>query len=564
MMAESMGILAAIVIALLAQQPAVQASASINGVVVAPGTSQPIAKAVVELQGGGRDERLTVATGVNGRFEFLNLPAGSYRLTATRTGYLDTAFGQRGPSGSGRELRLAAGVNQNDITLLMTATGAISGRVLDDTGEPLANIPVQALRYSYVDGQRTLKPIKIDETNDLGEFRVFWLPPGQYYISAQPRKSSPGKFIVLHDDGDLSGRMRGGNEADSAAQKLGEAHVPVYYPGTTAVQSATQVEVRPGADVRGIDFTLARVRTKKIRGLVVDSTTGQPVNANVQLVPRGDSTTAFAASYAPTDGGRFEIAGALPGSYYVIATARLGPSDDIRIMGGRTAVDVGGSDVDNLAVTLRPAIDITGTLTVEGRADGLPRDFHPVLTLQGRDGFLPGVLQSHASFANSTQFEFGRVVEGEYKVLWPNLPPGMYLKSVKLGPADALDGMVHIDWRTTDRFQIILGADSGTLEGVVVDRNRNPLAGARVVLVPDVPRRQRADLFRTTTSDDFGRYRLQGIAPGSYSLFAWEDIENGLWQDAEFLRRNEASGKPVRITESSSDTLETLAIPSAF
>ncbi len=341
--------------------------------------------------------------------------------------------------------------------------------------------------------------------------------------------------------------------------------MPVYYPGTTALQSATKVDVRPGADVRGIDFTLARVSTKKIRGVVIDSTTGQAVDANVQLVPRGDGAAAFASSYARSDRGRFEVSGALPGSYYLLATARLGPSDDIRIMGGRTPVDVGSSDLENIVVTLRRAVDIRGAVTIEGRAEGLPADFHPVVTLQGRrDGFLPGGSQIYASFGNSTQFEFGSVIEGDYRILLPDLPAGMYLKSARLGPADALNGTVYVDSRTTDQFQIVLGTDAGTVEGFVVDRLRNPVAGARVVLVPDATRRHRADLFMTAASDESGRFRLPGIPPGTYSLLSFEDIEHGVWEDPEFIRRNEASGKPIRVTENSTESVETIAIPFAF
>jgi len=546
-----MGILTAILIALLSQQPR-PAVASVRGVVLAVGTSQPVAKAVVQLRTGASSEPLTVTTGVDGRFEFRNVVPGSYQLTASRSGYLNT---------SNRTIQ--AGATINDIRLMMMATGAISGRVLDDSGEPLANIPVQALTYSYSEGQRTLTPVKEGETNDLGEFRVFFLPPGRYYISAQTRDTS-SRFSVFVIHGDVSKKIGDASEAESAARKLGEAYVPVYYPGTASLQSATQVEVRPGADVRGIDFTLARVQTKKIRGVVIDSTTGQPVDANVQLVPRGGSTAAV-SSYAPTDGGRFQVSGVLPGSYYLVATARLGPSDDVKIVGGRTPVDLGGSDLENLVVTLRPAIDIAGTVTVEGRTDGLPRDFHPAVTLQAlRDGFVPGGALIYASFRNAAQFEFDRVVEGDYRIAWPDLPPGMYLKSIRLGPADALNGSVHIDSRTTDRFQIVVGTDAGTLEGVVVDSARNPVVGAQVVLVPDAARRQRTDLVRAATADEFGRYRLQGIPPGTYSLFAWEDIETGLWQDPDFIRRNEASGKPVRIAENSREVLEIAAIPFGF
>jgi hypothetical protein len=113
-------------------------------------------------------------------------------------------------------------------------------------------------------------------------------------------------------------------------------------------------------------------------------------------------------------------------------------------------------------------------------------------------------------------------------------------------------------------MQIVLAGNAGTLEGVVRDNLRNIVPRARVVLVPDLAHRQRADLYKTTSTDESGRFRLQAIPPGDYVLFSWEDIENGLWQDAEFLKRYETAGKPVRIIESGRETVETTAIPFAF
>jgi hypothetical protein len=88
--------------------------------------------------------------------------------------------------------------------------------------------------------------------------------------------------------------------------------------------------------------------------------------------------------------------------------------------------------------------------------------------------------------------------------------------------------------------------------------------GARVVLVPDAARRELTHLYQSTTTDDSGRFHLQGIAPGDYSLFAWEDVEEGQWQDAEFLKRHESAARSFRISESSRETIETVAIPFAF
>src|SRR5262249_22713338 len=151
------------------------------------------------------------------------------------------------------------------VRLTMIASGAISGRVYDSAGEPAANIPVQAFKYSYADGQRTLTDVKGASTDDRGEYRLFWLPPGQYYIGAMPSGSGTFNTIVLKTAGSKAQTFVADahfgvilSNDRSGAEKLGEADVPVYYPGTAETQTAVPVEVRSGADISGVDFTLTR------------------------------------------------------------------------------------------------------------------------------------------------------------------------------------------------------------------------------------------------------------------------------------------------------------------
>src|SRR6185295_12880415 len=125
-----------------------------------------------------------------------------------------------------------AGSTIDNIRLVLTATGTISGRVFDNSGEPLANVPVQALKYSYEDGQRTLTQVKIDQTNDLGEFRLFWLPPGQYTISAQPQDGRASMVLMMDAGGGGGKRISLDShgaliDPSMPAQKPGEAYVPV-------------------------------------------------------------------------------------------------------------------------------------------------------------------------------------------------------------------------------------------------------------------------------------------------------------------------------------------------
>jgi hypothetical protein len=376
----------------------------------------------------------------------------------------------------------------------MTAFGAISGRVYDSAGEPLVNVPVQALKYAYADGQRTLTVVKTDETDDRGEYRLFWLPPGQYYINAVPQG--------------------GGN---------------------------------------------------KVSGIVIDGTTGQPAGeVSITLVPR-TASIAGSNSYVPVSEGKFEIKNVLPGSYFLVATARIrhdgGPA--VRIMGGRGLVDVSASDVHGVSLVLLPAVDIVGELNLDGMRDTRPDEDYPVITLKNELAGMPAKYGGF-DFSDRKHFVVNDVFEGEYRFLVTGLPEGTYVKSIRQGASDVLGGSLRVDPRGNERVEIVLGVNAGSLEGTVFNQNREPVANAPVALVPDAANRHRADLYYSVRSDERGRFQFKSIAPGGYRLFAWEDIEDGLWRDPEFIRRNQASGRPIYINEGSRAAVELTSMPYAF
>src|SRR5262249_3694663 len=118
-----------------------------------------------------------------GKFVFWNAPAGTYRLIATRPGYARSEYGQRTPNGAGRSITLTSGQQRADLRIHMTQTGSISGRILNSAGQPAGNATVQALKASYADGRRELELVQSARTNDLGEYRLFWLAPGLYFVN---------------------------------------------------------------------------------------------------------------------------------------------------------------------------------------------------------------------------------------------------------------------------------------------------------------------------------------------------------------------------------------------
>src|SRR5437867_11918755 len=180
-------------IALVAQAATTQQPrASVEGSVVKMGSGDPLASANVQLhpEKGKEPEEIhlySATTSPDGKFVFNNVAPGSYRLIATRSGgYVPAEYGQRSPTGEGIPFGLAAGQKMTGVQLAMAPTGSISGRVYDRDGEPVGNAQVQALRSIYRDGRKTLTIVQSVQTDDRGEYRLFWLAPGRYYVSAQP------------------------------------------------------------------------------------------------------------------------------------------------------------------------------------------------------------------------------------------------------------------------------------------------------------------------------------------------------------------------------------------
>jgi len=234
-------------------------------------------------------------------------------------------------------------------------------------------------------------------------------------------------------------------------------------------------------------------------------------------------------------------------------------------MGGRTPVEIGGADLDRIVVSLTPSVDIAGQVITEGVSHAGADDHHPIITLKSDLIRIPGrIPQMYAQFNGSRQFVVNDAIEGDYQVSLSDLPRETYVKSIRFGTADVLNRGLRLEPKSTDRLEIILSTNGGVLDGTVVDENHEPVANAAVALVPQIGNRQRGDLYKNMSSDNSGRFHFEAVSPGAYLVFAWQEIEEGLWRDPGFVRRNEASGKVIHISEASRETIELNAIPFAY
>jgi len=619
-------ILSVLSLLLLQQSPQPPATASIEGSVLRLGTTDAIPRAKVTITQPGSSQAITADD--SGKFVFRNLAAGQYRLSATRDGYVAAEYGQRGPGGSGVPITLAAQQQMKDARIEMSLTGVISGRVLNRFGEPVGNANVQALRYTYQEGRRTLAPSQSIRTNDLGEYRLFWMTPGQYIISAQPVDTlavDPGGTVFVQ-------AQRGGGGGPALAGALGaqlgvggvtritvggapspdfigtaavpppppppppgavrddsNLTLPVYYPGTTDVTTATPVDLRSGATVGGINFTVVEARPARIRGQVMNA--GRPAaGAQVSIFQRGNTSGTLTVRSNPvSDTGTFEFRNLAPGSYEIIATLNApGPGGLIvgtplgnaaglttanatigrgarnpgaPVMAARTQVDVVNSDVEGVSLLLENGFNVNGKLTSEGRSpnDGALSGIR--IQLQSEPNLPPLAIPAVNAEADGT-FSITGVSPGNYRISIGAVPRNMYVKSALLGGVDILNtGGIVLEGEPRGALDIILGNSPGSLDSAVVDNRQMPVAGATVVLVPDSARRKRYDLFRQATSDSSGRIHLDNVVPGDYKVFAWEVVESNAWTDPDFLRSYESNGVAVRVTEGGRGAADVQVIP---
>ena len=492
---------------------------------------------------GGRRQPQSVLSDAEGNFALKGLDAGTYTLTVTRNGYLRQAYGQRGPNTPGTSVTVAAGQTVNDIMFRMAKAGVISGRVVDEDGEALSGVRVQALRWVYRLGQRTLMPAGTAMSNDLGEYRLAQMSPGQYYISA----TYMGTFgMAINPTINVAGPATGG-------VPLEQIYPQTYYPDVTDAGDAAAVKVSGGEEVPGINFRLQPARAVHVRGTV------RPVALRtfVQLLPlHGSSAGPGQTRGSQTDeNGAFDIPGVPPGSYVLTGSTR-DLQDSYWL---RQPVEVGGADVQ-VSAQMQPDVTVSGHVQVEGNltaasasaTGGTAPRLYVSLVPNGNFGAGRGGGGGGTEVDAQSNFAISNVVGGEY-TLSVSRPQDAYIKSERMGDRDVLTQGLTVQGPTAP-IEIVISANGARIDGTVVDDHNQPFSGARIILVPEVSKQSRMDLYRTANSDQSGRFSLRGIAPGNYSLFAFERVDEGSWYDPDFLSIYSDYAQSVRVDESSQVT----------
>jgi hypothetical protein len=618
------------------QSPA--AKATITGTVTRADNGQPLKGANVNLQGGARAQAAlagavavenrvlanlvssiaTVTTDGNGRFTFTGVDPGQYLVSAERAGFIRAEYGQRTATGNGVPVAVSAN-QQLTIDLKMLQASVVSGRVVNADGEPAAQATVSAYTYRYANGQRTLAQVTNVQTNDLGEYRLYWLSPGEYFVSVSTDEDS-GAVGVVDVAQTRGGRAGAGNVVRVLSAALGDRggpviqalggneNPPVFYPGTIDPDGAIAITVPAASEVRGMDFNLRPIPTATVSGRVVSpfplnqgnggfrgrgarqdgppEFTFTPAPVQLSLNRVGNSRTGLAGllnlrlgSTPVNADGSFEIKGVAPGEYNLTATGR---DPNAQLYTARTRISVGASDVTNLTVALRAGMEVRGRILLEGTPLQQFQMTNLRVSLIEQDSALPGIAEFVGGGGRGGRGEAGRTIlsgqsemaevaaDGsftlrnvgamEYRVRVIGLPQGAYVQSGRIDSNDALNAPFAVD-NPGAQLQLQLGFTPGRVSGTVANDRAVAVAGVQAVLVPDEARRGRSDAYFAVTTNESGQFAFNNVPPGRYKVFAWEDIPAGAYQYPDFIRRYEERGQTITVNPNGAMTVDVRLIP---
>jgi protocatechuate 3,4-dioxygenase beta subunit len=490
--------------------------------------------------------RRSTTSDAEGRYRFADLPAGRYILVVNKGGYVSLQYGQKRPLDGGTPIVVGDAQTVNAINVAMQRGSVIAGRVTDEFGEPIARATVQAMRFSYgVDGQRRPQASEMATTDDLGQFRLFGLAPGEYLVSASNRM----------------GQIGGLGAVDTS-----ETYLTSYFPGTPNINDAQTVPLVTGQEA-DVQFALSTGRLSRVAGTVIDSA-GRPVaNAMTSLQPPGGGFVGNVSGGITSPDGSFSLSNVPPGEYFLNVQPMNRPGAEAPLAeAGVLAITVGGADLLNLRVTTSPGATVTGRVVFEGTAR---RDNGQ----GGRTRVMPQTAGPALPIVSSFGGDTGLVADdGSFELKGVR---GQVLFRVAAGQAWTMKSVVHEGVDITDAATDMNGPDGlqgltivltdkvTDVSGQVTDSRGRPVKDYLVVMQPLEPKSSAAltRYLRTLRPDSDGRYRARGLPPGEYFATAIEGLEQGRQFVPDVQARLRDAARRFTVREGETVTLDLRLTP---
>lgn len=482
-------------------------SAGLSGSVVNALTGEPLKKAQVTLDDAASERTYAAATDDAGAFTLASLEPGAYELIVQKRGFVQ----------DGKVVTLKAGQTPSGENIRLVPQGVVTGRIADRAGDPVAGVTIQAIQASSAGGVLRYSIAGSATTNDLGEYRIFGLNPGRYYLGG--------------------------------AYRAAGGYAAVYFPDAREATRAVPIQVLAGGEVQGINLTIGDLQSLRVRG-AIQGPPGLPVQGLMIVAAPCDAGPLNRATTTVREAdGTFELRDLIPGCYVLAADSFSGG----RRFSARQPLTVAEKNLEDLHLTLRPPTQLTGRVRSEGTADFPFREV--IVTLDSRFS----KVTAGGAAAQDGSLSLNNVVPEIYE-LNVVVPEGYYLKSARLGAIDVMQSGLDLTHGIAEALDLEIGGDGGLMEGIVTGKDDQPIEGARVALVADHPA-GRWPRPKVAVTDAQGTFRMRGIAPGDYKVYASQKLDVSTLEDAASARQVASWTQSVSIHEHAAERLRIKAIP---
>lgn len=489
---------------------------TVSGRVVGATDGVPLRSARVGLiQAGVARHPLVYATTTDneGHFEMKQVDAGRYEFFASHIGYLEQHYQAKGiEEGEGAVLSLVSGQKVNDVMFRLVRASVITGKVMDDSGEPMMGVNVSVL-HKPTEAEREeegprgkrleLTSVSSVSTDDRGEYRVFGLKPGEYFVKAV----ETGESLFYYE------QMQGSSDG-IVLRELGSQYAPIFYPGVLQLDQAQAVTVTAGEEAQA-DLAMRRIKLVEVAGRVIAPDGSPAVRSYVQLSQAGISDWGGELSSGTDSKGEFSIKGVPPGSYFVSAGIR----EKDKFYNTRQKVDVGDAKIDSIVLVLGTGATIHGRLATASGApapSGRVRVHLDSTADEGSSGF------GFAEVNKDGTFELDDIADGSYALVTWGLEQGWFVKSAHLGSEDVVLKGVQVESNAVaGRLDIVISSDGAQIEGTVTDSDKSlPLAGVQLRASPEPETDYNHFRSRQSATDQNGHFVLKDVPPGKYKVSA--------------------------------------------
>jgi hypothetical protein len=505
-------------------------TALVRGAVVAADDSRPLRRAVVRVTAPELGEPRTTTTDISGRYEIRDLPAGRYVVTVSRAGFVTISHGQTRPNEMGRPIEVADGQTVERINFAMPRGSAITGRVVDEYGEPIAGASVMPMQMRFMDGRQQPSMVfggGMSQTPDTGEFRIWGLAPGDYLIQVNVTGFGPGGPF---ESGDRAG------------------YTTTYYPNATDAGQAQSVRVELGQTVTGIEIVLSPTRTARITGRTMDSR-GQPMRMGFILAMPQRSEPSFGMAMRPSQikpDGTFVITDVTPGTYTLRATGPPAANATPEVL--TATVTVGSEDVNDVVLTSLQPATITGRIVFDPPTQSLEASTLRVMATPKRTdaGMMAMPMPGPPVVNDDFTFEV-KTAPGEILLrALPMMPGDWAVKAVTHNGRDITeDGFEVTSGSAVKDVEIVLTNRFQTISGVVTNERGDVRTDVTIFIFAQDRERwfARPPMITAATAvgrpDQNGRYSIRSrLRPGDYYAVA-----------VEYLDQNRRTGDPAYLEE---------------